>query len=59
MVEAITIDTHIENLTVRSVGVVVIDGYNRFREILSLDKPGIIIVRTQPRLEQYIRSRSA
>ncbi len=59
MVEAITFDAHLENLMARAVGVVAMGGYNTFCEILSFDKPGIIIPRTQPRLEQYIRARRA
>jgi len=34
-------------------------GYNTFCEILSFDKPSIIVPRTQPRLEQYIRAHRA
>jgi predicted glycosyltransferase len=34
-------------------------GYNTFCEILSFDKPGVIIPRTKPRLEQYIRASRA
>ena len=59
MVGAITFDAHIENLMERAVGVVAMGGYNTFCEILSFDKPGIIIPRTKPRLEQYIRARRA
>ena len=58
-VSAITFDAHIENLMERAVGVVAMGGYNTFCEILSFDKPGIIIPRTKPRLEQYIRARRA
>ena len=31
-------------------------GYNTFCEILSLDKRALIVPRTRPRLEQYIRA---
>ena len=34
-------------------------GYNTFCEILSFDKPALILPRTVPRLEQYIRARRA
>ena len=34
-------------------------GYNTFCEILSFDKPALIVPRTAPRLEQYIRARRA
>jgi len=58
-VSAITFNAHIENLMERAVGVVAMGGYNTFCEILSFDKPGIIIPRTKPRLEQFIRARRA
>jgi predicted glycosyltransferase len=34
-------------------------GYNTFCEILSFDKPALIIPRTAPRLEQHIRAARA
>ena len=34
-------------------------GYNTFCEILSFDKPALIVPRTKPRLEQYIRASRA
>ena len=34
-------------------------GYNTFCEVLSLDKRALIIPRTKPRLEQFIRASSA
>jgi predicted glycosyltransferase len=34
-------------------------GYNTFCEILSFDKPALIVPRTTPRLEQLIRARRA
>src|SRR3546814_1653062 len=34
-------------------------GYNTFCEILSFDKRAIIVPRTHPRLEQYIRASKA
>ena len=34
-------------------------GYNTFCEILSFDKPALIVPRTAPRLEQYIRAQRA
>jgi predicted glycosyltransferase len=44
---------------VRAKGVVAMGGYNTFCEILSFDKPALILPRTVPRLEQYIRARRA
>ena len=34
-------------------------GYNTFCEILSFDRPGLIVPRTAPRLEQTIRAERA
>jgi predicted glycosyltransferase len=34
-------------------------GYNTFCEILSFDKPALIVPRTLPRMEQFIRARRA
>jgi predicted glycosyltransferase len=34
-------------------------GYNTFCEILSFDKRAVIVPRTQPRMEQYIRAKRA
>ena len=58
-VEAITFDAHMENLEANAVGIVAMGGYNTFCEILSLDKRAIIMPRTEPRLEQYIRAARA
>src|SRR4029077_19811649 len=38
---------------------VAMGGYNTFCEILSFDKKAIIVPRTRPRLEQFIRTRAA
>ena len=58
-VRAITFDAHLEALMARAMGVVAMGGYNTFCEILSFDKPALILPRTVPRLEQYIRARRA
>jgi predicted glycosyltransferase len=58
-VHAITFDARIESLMARSLGVVAMGGYNTFCEILSFDKRALIVPRTQPRLEQYIRASRA
>ena len=58
-VEAITFDTQLESLMARAVGVVAMGGYNTFCEILSLDKRAVIVPRTAPRMEQYIRAARA
>jgi len=58
-VEAITFDSHIESLLDGAVGVVCMGGYNTFCEILSFDKRAIVVPRTQPRMEQFIRASRA
>lgn len=58
-VKAITFDAHLERLMANSVGVVAMGGYNTFCEILSFDKRAIIVPRTMPRLEQWIRASRA
>ena len=58
-VEAITFDSNPELLMEKAVGVVAMGGYNTFCEILSLDKRALLIPRTEPRLEQYIRASKA
>ena len=58
-VEAITFDPGIETLMQRAAGVVAMGGYNTFCEILSFDKPALIVPRTVPRREQFIRAKRA
>jgi predicted glycosyltransferase len=58
-VEAITFDAHLEQLIARAAGVVAMGGYNTFCEILSFDKPAVIVPRIAPRLEQFIRAERA
>ena len=58
-VEMLTFDAHIEAAMVRAAGVVAMGGYNTFCEILSFDKPAVIVPRTRPRLEQKIRAERA
>jgi predicted glycosyltransferase len=58
-VEMIEFDSHMENLIAGAKGVVAMCGYNTFCEILSFDKPAIIVPRTKPREEQLIRARRA
>ena len=58
-VEIINFDSHIELLMTRALGIVAMGGYNTFCEVLSLDKPALIIPRSVPRLEQSIRARRA
>jgi predicted glycosyltransferase len=58
-VEAITFDAQIEQLMARAAGVVAMGGYNTFCEILSYDRPALIVPRTAPRMEQFIRAARA
>ena len=58
-VEAITFDTGFESLLARAKGVVAMGGYNTFCEILSFDRPALIVPRTVPRKEQLIRTQQA
>jgi predicted glycosyltransferase len=58
-VEALTFNAHMESLVDQAVGVVAMGGYNTFCEILSFDKPALIVPRTRPRMEQYIRAARA
>ena len=58
-VHAITFNARLEDLIARASAVVAMGGYNTFCEILSFDKPALIIPRTAPRLEQFIRAKRA
>jgi predicted glycosyltransferase len=58
-VEAITFEANMEALMQRAQAVVAMGGYNTFCEILSFDKRALILPRTSPRAEQYIRSARA
>jgi len=58
-VRTLTFDTRLESLMTRAAGIVAMGGYNTFCEILSFDKPALIVPRTTPRLEQYIRAQRA
>jgi predicted glycosyltransferase len=58
-VDTITFYNHLETLVARAAGVVAMGGYNTFCEVLSLDKRALIVPRTTPRLEQFIRASRA
>ncbi|MDX1710488.1 MAG: glycosyltransferase [Rhodovibrionaceae bacterium] len=58
-VHTMTFDAHIETLMKEAVGIVAMGGYNTFCEILSLDKPALLVPRSVPRREQLIRARRA
>ncbi|PVE22161.1 hypothetical protein DC522_22860 [Microvirga sp. KLBC 81] len=54
--DAISFDTKIERLMKKADAIVAMGGYNTFCEALSFDKRTLIVPRTRPRLEQYIRA---
>jgi len=58
-VRAITFDNNMERLMRSASGVVAMGGYNTFCEILTFDKPAILVPRRHPRAEQYIRAARA
>lgn len=55
-VQAVPFISNVEEVMAGAVGVVAMGGYNTVCEILSFDRPGLIVPRTTPRLEQYIRA---
>lgn len=55
-VEAITFEANIEPLIQGAAGIVAMGGYNTFCEILTFDKPALVVPRTVPRMEQFIRA---
>jgi predicted glycosyltransferase len=59
LVRAITFDSRLERLMAGATGVVAMGGYNTFCEILSFDKPAVLVPRRHPRAEQYIRAARA
>lgn len=58
-VEIIEFDNRMENLIAGARAVIGMGGYNTFCEILSFDKPALIVPRVTPREEQLIRARRA
>jgi predicted glycosyltransferase len=58
-VYTITFDARFEQLVAPAIGVVAMGGYNTFCEILSFGKPALIVPRTTPRREQYLRAERA
>jgi len=57
--EIINFDSRMEELISSAKAVVSMGGYNTFCEILSFDKPALIVPRTVPREEQLIRTQRA
>lgn len=58
-VTAVGFESRIESLFAGAEGVVCMGGYNTFCEVLSFDKRAVIVPRTVPRLEQWIRASRA
>jgi predicted glycosyltransferase len=58
-IEAITFEARMESLMDQALGVVCMGGYNTFCEILSFNKRALVVPRTEPRMEQYIRATRA
>ena len=54
-----TFEARIELLYRRAAGIVAMGGYNTFCEILSFDRPALIVPRTVPRREQALRAERA
>jgi len=58
-VKSVTFNNNLESLMDKASAVVAMGGYNTFCEVLSMNKRTLIIPRTVPRLEQYIRATRA
>ncbi len=58
-VSVIEFDNRMEDLVSGAKAVVAMGGYNTYCEILSFDKPALIVPRVRPREEQLIRTRRA
>ncbi|MFD1744952.1 glycosyltransferase family protein [Rhizobium helianthi] len=59
LLEIIEFDNRMEDRIAGAKAVVAMGGYNTYCEILSFDKPALIVPRTQPREEQLIRATRA
>lgn len=58
-VTAAVFDAEMERIVERAAGVIAMGGYNTFCEILSFDRPAVIVPREKPRREQWIRAARA
>jgi predicted glycosyltransferase len=58
-IKMIEFDNRMEELIAGAKGVVSMGGYNTYCEILSFDKPALIVPRLQPREEQLIHAQRA
>jgi predicted glycosyltransferase len=57
--ESLVFDARMERRTAAAAAVAAMGGYNTFCEILSFDKPALLMPRHTPRMEQTIRARRA
>ncbi|RWX77257.1 hypothetical protein EPK99_16600 [Neorhizobium lilium] len=57
--EVLEFDNRMEDRIAGAKAVIAMGGYNTYCEILSFDKPALIVPRTQPREEQLIRASRA
>jgi len=58
-VKSVGFDSRMESIMAGATGVIAMGGYNTFCEILSFDKPAVIVPRSRPRMEQTIRASRA
>ena len=58
-VSVTTFDAAFEYLIAGAEAIVAMGGYNTFCEVLSFDKRALLVPRTEPRREQFIRARQA
>ncbi len=58
-IRTLTFENNLGPLMANAAGVVAMGGYNTFCDILSFDKRALIVPRTRPRLEQFIRAQCA
>ncbi|WP_198670455.1 glycosyltransferase family protein [Oceanicella sp. SM1341] len=58
-IRVLSFDSRLERWLSEARGVVAMGGYNTFCEILTLDKPAVIMPRVNPRQEQLIRASAA
>lgn len=58
-IEMLTFVAGMEPLIEAASGIVAMGGYNTFCEILSFDKPALVVPRAHPRLEQLLRAERA
>ena len=58
-VTALVFDNYLERRLAQAAAIVAMGGYNTFCEILSFDKAALIVPRTEPRMEQFLRAERA